>query len=89
MPTETIYLCIFRNQQGEKIAVKVSARVPRVGEILSISYLDAQGNFQIVREIQRTVNTEYEVVALEVKPAETEKPSNWLSNRKDSYKDSN
>ncbi len=88
MPTETIYLCIFRNQQGEKIAVKVSARVPRLGEIVSISYLDAQGNFQIVREIQRTVNAEYEVVALEVKHAETEKPSNWLSHRKDLYKDS-
>jgi hypothetical protein len=77
-PTQQLYLCIFRDGQGEKIAEKVSVRAPKVGEIIPISYLDAQGNFEVVREIQRTPTKEYEIVSLEVKPVDYKGPGSWI-----------
>jgi hypothetical protein len=35
-----IYVCIFVNEEGEKLTEKVTARVPKVGEIIRISYVD-------------------------------------------------
>ena len=80
-PTQQIYLCIFRDGQGEKIAEKVSVRAPMVGEIIPISYLDAQGNFEVVREIQRTPTKEYEIVSLEVKPVDYKGPGSWIHSK--------
>lgn len=70
MPTETIYVLVFRDRYGEKIAEKVTVRVPGIGEIIAINYLDAQGDFEVVREIRRAPKTEYEIVSLEVKPVD-------------------
>jgi hypothetical protein len=68
MSTEIIYLCIYRTEHGEKIAEKVSSRIPEVGEIISISYLDAQGNFEVMKIGQRTILDGYELVSVQVRP---------------------
>jgi hypothetical protein len=77
--TEIIYLCIYRTEHGEKIAEKVSSRIPEVGEIISISYLDAQGNFEVLNIGQRTILDGYELVSVQVRPLHPRQSRNRLS----------
>ena len=75
MNTEHIYLCIVSNEDGEKIAEYISARVPSVGEIISLSYLDTHGKFEVLEVTHKAVMEDYQVVSLKVRPVEpNEKP---------------
>jgi len=77
---EHIYLFIVSNEAGEKIAEYIAARVPNLGEIITLSYLDAQGRFEVLEVIPKAVMQDYEVVSLKVRPVEPDDKStgNWL-----------
>ena len=84
MTTDRIYLCIFRDERGEKIAENVTARIPKVGEIISLSYLDAQGKFEVLQVNELMSLVEYELVALKVRPvtphdAQSRKKPSWIT----------
>ena len=78
--TQHIYLFIVSNKAGEKIAEYIGARVPNVGEIITLSYLDAHGKFEVLEVTPKAVMEDYEVVSLKVRPIEPENPrGNQLS----------
>jgi len=73
---EIFYLCIFRNEQGEKLGEKVTARVPIVGEIIRITYVDTSGEFEVLKEVQRKTLPDYETVTLQVRRVIPKEPGN-------------
>jgi len=78
---ERIYLCIARRESGEKLAEYVVARAPNVGEIIRISYLDAQGKFEVLEVTPKALTQDYQVVLLIVRPVEPDDkpPEGWVS----------
>ena len=81
MSTQPIYLFIVSNEDGGKIAEYIAARVPNVAEIITLSYLDTQGKFEVLEVTPKAVMQDYEVISLKVKPVQpNDKPlGNWLS----------
>ena len=76
MSQKEIYLCIARTETGEKLAEYVAARVPDIGEIITLSYLDAQGKFLVLDVVHRSSLEDYKIVTLKVKPVDPiDKPS--------------
>ena len=68
MSPKEIYLCIARTENGEKLAEYVAARAPDIGEIISLTYLDAQGKFLVLDVISGRSLKDYKIVTLKVKP---------------------
>lgn len=79
MSKEEIYLCIARRETGEKLAEYVAGRVPNVGQIISLSYLDMQGKFLVLDVVQQLLLKDYGLVTLKVKSVDPayKSPGGW------------
>jgi hypothetical protein len=65
---QQIYLWIVRDDAGEKLAEQVAARVPDIGEIIALSYLDTHGRFEVLEVTLKATMPDFQVVLLKVKP---------------------
>lgn len=70
---EINYHHIVRDRKGQKIAEYISKKMHTVGEVISISYLETQGDYEILDVVPVRQVEELLTVTVIVKPVEPQK----------------